>query len=188
MKYIKLAVLITFIIILTGCTLPFQSEKYPAWNTDGIIDTKTLEDGRIVDGYQGLSINEVAHTKWLDFTIQNVTICDSFENYKANAGKKLVIASIEVTNTSDSKQYLSLEDFPLMWNLEKEEANYTYSFNPNIENVSFLKDNMVVKVNETITFKTIYEIDDNLSKPYAIYYGEMYSDDIEGNSYYVYVR
>lgn len=188
MKYLKLIILLTLTTILTGCTLPFQSDKYPAWNTNGLIDSTTLEDGRVVAGYQGLSVNETAHTRWLDITIKNVTICDSFENYKASAGKKLVVANIDVANTSDAKQYLSLEDFPLMWNLDKEEANYTYSFNPNIDSAIFLKDNMVIKINETISFKTIYEIDDNLSKPYAIYYGEIYSDKIEGNSYYFYVR
>ena len=188
MKYFKLIILLTLATILTGCTLPFQSDKYPAWKTNGLIDAKTLEDGRLVSGYQGLNINEVANTRWLDIIIKNVTVCDSFENYKAGASKKLVVANIEVTNTSDSKQYLSLEDFPLMWNLDEEDASYTYSFDPNIDSVSFLKDNMLIKVGETISFKTIYEIDDNLSKPYAIYYGEIYSDKVEGNSYYFYVR
>ena len=188
MRYLKLFMLAATIILLSGCTLPFQSDKYPAWNTNGLIDGKTLEDGRIVEAYQGLSINEVAHTRWLDFIIQDVTVCDTFETYRAADGKKLVVASIEVTNISDSKQKLSLEDFPLMWNLEKEEASYTYSFVPDIENVTFLTDNLVIDVGETVSFKTIYEVDDNLSKPFAIYYGEIYSDDLEGNSYYVYVR
>lgn len=188
MRYLKLFMLTATIILLSGCTLPFQSDKYPAWNTNGLIDGKTLEDGRIVEAYQGLSINEVAHTRWLDFIIKDVTVCDTFETYRAADGKKLVVASIEVTNISDSKQKLSLEDFPLMWNLEKEEASYTYSFVPDIENVTFLTDNLVIDVGETVSFKTMYEVDDNLSKPFAIYYGEIYSDDLEGNSYYVYVR
>ena len=188
MKYLKSLLLITTIVLLSGCALPFQSEKYPAWSTNGLIDGKTLDDGRIVEAYQGLGINETAHTRWFDFIIQDVTVCDTFETYKAPNGKKLVVASIEVTNTSDSKQKLSLEDFPLMWNLEKEEASYTYSFVPDIPNVNFLKDNLTIGVKETVNFKTIYEVDDTLTRPFAIYYGELYSDDLEGNSYYIYVR
>ena len=51
-----------------------------------------------------------------------------------------------------------------------------------------LKDNILVPVNVTVTFNTLYEIDKNISKPYAIFYGEKDSKNTEGNSFYIYLK
>lgn len=188
MKKYKLFILFITTLLLTGCSLPLQSDKYPSWKTNGVLEAYTLVDGRSVDGWLGTKVGEKVSAKWYDFTVNNVEIVDSYNGYSAEDGKVLIHSTITITNTSDKKVYLFDGDFLLMWNLENDERDYVYSKDPYFDGM--LVQDMEIGISETKTIHTIYEVDKKLfnKKTMAIYYHEQYSDGQKGNNYYVYIN
>jgi hypothetical protein len=185
-KKVKLLIMLAGIFLLSGCTLPMQSTNYPAWNTKGLLESYTLTDGRIVDGWEAASIGDTLSAKWYDFTVNNVEYVNTYAGYTTSDDKVLVHASITIKNTSDKKIYLFDGDFALIWNLDSENRPYVYSMDAYTD--TMLKNEMVINKNETKTIDTVYEIDKTIKKPMAIYYYEQYSDGQKGNKYYVYLR
>ncbi|MBR1416237.1 MAG: DUF4352 domain-containing protein [Bacilli bacterium] len=187
MKNIKKSIILTSsLFLLSGCALPFQSNKYPAWTTKGLLESYTLVDGRTVDGWMGLEVGTKVSAKWYDFTVNNIEELSEYSNYKASNDKKLIHATITITNTSDKDVYIFDGDFALVWNLDSEERKYVTSMDAFTD--TMLKNETVIKVGETKTIDTVYEIDKNIEKPMAIYYYEQYSDGQKGNKYYIYIK
>ena len=186
MKRIKLLLLSLMLILLTGCSLPLQTNNYPAWSTKGLLESYTLTDGRVIDGWMGAQIGDSIQAKWYTFKVNKAEYIDSYENYKAPSDKVLIHASITIKNTSDKDVYLFDGDFALVWNLDKEERNYTYSMDAFTSKM--LSNEMIIHKGEEKEIETIYEIDKSLIKDTkAIYYYEQYSDGQRGNKYYVYI-
>src|SRR5574344_791402 len=182
----KILVLTLAIIVLAGCTLPFQSNNYPTWETNGILESYTLTDGRIVDGWLGAKIGEKVSAKWYDFTVNYVEFLNDYASYTPESDKILVHASITIDNTSDKAIYLFDGDFALVWDLANDERSYAYSMDAFTD--SMLTNEMVINKGESKTIDTVYEIDKTVKKPMAIYYNEQYSDGQKGNKYYIYVK
>lgn len=183
MKKLNKAIILTSsIILLSGCALPFQSDKYPAWTTKGVLESYTLSDGRSIDGWMGTNIGEKISTKWYDFSVNLIEEVDSYQDFKPSDNKKLIHVSVTITNTIDKNVTIANDDFVLVWDLNKEDRAYVY---PNKE---FNNDNVIIKVNETKTIDLLFEIDKNAEKPMALYYYEEYSDGQKGNRYYIYYK
>jgi len=183
----KCLILIVSILLVSACAFPFQSSKYPTWETKGVLESYTLIDGRSIDGWVGANIGETISAKWYDFTINYVEELDSYEGYDAQDGKKLVHANITITNTSEKEVYIFSEDFALIWNLESSDRSYATSLAKYTDTMIDDKETPVA-IGETKTIDTVYEIDESVKKPMAIYYYEQYSDGQKGNKYYVYVK
>ena len=180
-KINKTVLLLSALVLLSGC-LPFQSKNYPAWTTKGILESYTLSDGTSIDGWMGVNIGEKISVKGYDFTINIIEQVDSYQDYKPSDGKKLIHASITISNTIDKEIKISDEEFALVWNLEKEDRSYVYPVKDKTEKET------VVKVKETKTIDLIFEVDNNTQKPMAIYYYEQYNDGQKGNKYYIYYK
>ena len=182
----KILVMVLFASTLCGCALPFQSENYPSWTTNGVLESYTLTDGRMVDGWLGTKVGNTVNSKWFDFVVNYAEVKDEYDGYKASDGKKLVHASISITNTSDKAVYLVKDDFVLVWNLDKNERSYTYSLDSYSNDM--LSDEVSINAGETKIVHVVYEIDKNILDTMAIYYYEQYSDGQKGNKYYVYIN
>ena len=181
----KLLILLISVIMLSGCNLPFQSEKYPSWSTKGVLEGYTLSNGKIVGGWLGAQIGDKVTANWYTFTVKKVEEVSNYENYKPQDGKKLIHAQIEINNTSDKDIYVFDGDFALVWDLDKEDKNYVYSLDPFTD--TMLSNELIINKGETKVIDTVYEIDKNVKKPMAIYYYEQYNGQ-KGNEYYVYVK
>ena len=184
-KGCKYLVLFGAFLMLTGCTLPFQSKEYPTWKTKGILESYTLADGRNIGGWLGAYIKDKISCKWYDFTVNLFEEVNEYDGYKASDGKKLYHANITITNTSDKDVYLFEDDFALVWNLGTDNISYQSSKQGLTD--TMLVNEMVIKIGETKNIDTLYEVDKSVKKPMAIYYYEQYSDNQKGNKYYVYL-
>ena len=183
---IKIIFLVLFSLILSGCTLPLQTKNYPSWSTKGLLESYTLTDGRIVDGWLGAQINDTIQAKWYEFKVTSVETTKTYNGYNAKKNKVLIHAVINIKNTSDKDVYLFDGDFALIWNLDKEERGYTYSMDAFTNNM--LSNEMIVHVGEEKKIDTVYEVDESLLKQTkAIYYYEQYNDGQRGNKYYIYI-
>lgn len=183
---IKVFVLSLLVITLSGCSLPLQQSSYPAWATKGVLESYTLTDGRVVDGWMGANIMDKVSAKWYDFTVNSVEFVNEYEGYTAGDGNVLVHANITITNTSDKTVYLFDGDFALVWNLENDERSYAYSKEAYTD--TMLTNETQINKGETKTIDTVYEISKDNKKPMAIYYYEQYSDGQKGNKYYIYIK
>lgn len=163
-KNIKTLLIAFTILILSGCSLPFQSSNYPAWKTKNLIMNKDSNSG-----FMGLYIGDTAHVTDFDITVLKYEEKDD----------KLNI-TVKVKNITDTKKNISNKDFPLMWNLDKEKSSYTYPLEDNKK--------YPINSNEEIEINISYELKSNMKKPLAIYYGEVYEDKTDGNSYYFYIK
>ena len=182
---VKILGLFSLIFLLSGC-LPFQTKNYPAWTTNGLLESYTLTDGRIVDGWMGAQVGDTIKAKWYDFKVNYVEYVNSYDNYTTSNDKILIHFSIYIKNTSDKDIYLFDGDFALIWNLDKEERNYTYSMDAFASDM--LTNDMIIRVGQERVIHTVYEIDKSLLKETkAIYYYEQYSDGQRGNKYYIYI-
>lgn len=152
------------VLALAGCSLPFQSSSYPAWKTKSLI---TIENTN--SGFMGLLVGDTAHVTDFDITVLN---------YKEKDDKLNV--NIKVKNITNTKKNISNKDFPLMWNLDKDKSSYTYSLDDSKK--------YTLNSNEEIEISISYELKGNMKKPLAIYYGEVYEDKTDGNSYYFYIK
>lgn len=177
----KTILLLSAILLLSGCTLPFQSNKYPAWTTKGLLESYTLSDGTSTDGWMGLNIGDEITTKWYKFTITLIEEVNSYQDYKPSDNKNLIHASITITNTTEKDISINNEEFALVWNLEKEDRSYVYPLKEKTP------EEIIVKVKETKTIDLIYEVDKTSEKPMAIYYFEEYNGQ-KGNKYYIYYK
>ena len=185
-KLFKVLSLTSIVLFLSSCALPFQSSSYPAWSTKRVLESYTLVDGRVVDGWLGANIGEKVSAKWYDYTVNKVEFLNEYEGYKVEDNDvTLVHASITIKNTSDKEVYLFEDDFALVWDLEKEERSYTTSIAPYTD--TMLKE-MALGIGEEKTIDTVYEIKKDVKKPMAIYYYEQYNDGQKGNKYYVYIK
>ena len=183
MKKISKTILLSIsLLLLSGCALPFQSDKYPAWTTKGILESYTLSDGRSIDGWMGSNIGDKINTKWYDFTVNSIEEVESFKDHKASDNKKLIHVSITITNTIDNNVYISNEDFALVWDLNKDDRSFVYP----IKDIN--DEEITIKVKETKTIDILFEIDKSAEKPMALYYFEQYSDGQKGNRYYIYYK
>ena len=186
MNKIKIILLVLFTFIISGCSLPYQTNNYPSWSTKGLLESYTLTDGRVVDGWLGAQVGDTINAKWYDFKIKNVEILNEYQGYNAKDNNILIHGSIVIKNTTDKDIYLFDGDFALVWNLDKEERQYTYSMDAFTD--TMLSNEMVIHVGEEKEIDTIYEVDKTiLKKTKAIYYYEQYSDGQRGNKYYVYI-
>lgn len=163
-KFSKILLISCTLLALSGCCLPFQSSNYPAWKTKNLITNKDSNSG-----FMGLYIGDTAHVTNFDITITNSEEKDN----------KLNI-TVKIKNITDTKKNISNKDFPLMWNLDKEKSSYTYSLDDNKK--------YSINGNEEIEINISYDLKSNMKKPLAIYYGEVYEDKIDGNSYYFYIK
>ncbi len=181
----KLLILGIICIILSGCSLPFQSSKYPSWSTKGILEGYTLSNGKIVGGWLGAQIGEKIVANSYTFVVNKIEEIKSYNGYNVQENKKLIHAQIEITNTTDKDIYVYDNDFALVWDLDKEDKNYQYSMDPFTD--TMLKNELIIEHGQTKSFDTVYEIDKSIDKPMAIYYFEQINGQ-KGNEYYIYFK
>lgn len=160
----KISLIFMGVLMLSGCSLPLQSSNYPAWKTKNLIT-----DNNSGSGFMGLYIGDTAHVTDFDITVGSYEEVDD----------KLNIV-VKVKNITDTKKNISNKDFPLMWNLDKDKSSYTYAIDDNKK--------YTVNSNEEIVLNISYDLKSNMKKPLAIYYGEVYEDKTDGNSYYFYIK
>ena len=147
-----------------------------------MLESYTLSDGTSIDGWMGVNIGDKVSTKGYDFTVTNIEEVSSYQDYKPGDNKKLIHASITITNKMEKDISLSNEEFALVWDLSKEDRSYVYPVEEKTDK------SIVIKVKETKTIDLLFEIDTNVEKPMAIYYYEQYGDGQKGNKYYIYYK
>ena len=181
----KLLLLLLSLFIISGCSLPMQSSKYPAWTTKGVLEGYTLTNGKTVGGWLGANIGDKIEANWYTFKVNKVEELDTYDKYSASNDNKLVHAEIQIKNTSEKDVYIFDEDFALVWDLDKDDINYSYSLKAITD--TMVDDELIILPGEEKTIDTVYEINKKIQKPMAIYYYEQQNGQ-KGNQYYVYIK
>ena len=139
------------------------------------------------DGYAEGRIGDVMRTYFFDYTVNSAYTCKEFEGYTPAEGNKLLVAEITVKNTDRSTVTMYDTDFQIQWGDDDNDDAYDAPITYYSDAVSDdqLPEEYDLSVNEERTGLLVFEVPED-SKDYSISYLEQFSDDSEGDVFFVY--
>lgn len=172
---------------LTGCG-PVDSAVQ---NLVGAVSNSADSESGVVtaddDGYAEGRIGDVMRTYFFDYTVNSAYTCEEFEGYTPAEGNKLLVAEITVKNTDRSTVTMYDTDFQIQWgdddNDDAFDAPITY-YSDAVSNDQ-LPEEYDLGVNEERTGLLVFEVPEG-SKDYSISYLEQFSNDTEGDVFFVF--
>ena len=139
------------------------------------------------DGYAEGRIGDVMRTYFFDYTVNSAYTCKEFEGYTPAEGNKLLVAEITVKNTDRSTVTMYDTDFQIQWGDDDDDdafdAPITY-YNDAVSDDQ-LPEEYNLGVNEERTGLLVFEVPED-SKDYSISYLDQFSNDTEGDVFFVY--
>ena len=138
------------------------------------------------DGYAEGRIGDVMRTYFFDYTVNSAYTCKEFEGYTPAEGNKLLVAEITVKNTDRSTVTMYDTDFQIQWGDDDDDAYdvpITY-YNDAVSDEQ-LPEEYDLGVNEERTGLLVFEVPED-SKDYSISYLEQFSNETEGDVFFVY--
>lgn len=129
------------------------------------------DDSDFHDGY----IGDKMSTYWFDFTVDEAYSCKEFEGYTADAGKKLVVATISLRNTCGNSVDMWGDDFMIVWDDPDEDSGIDIPLLAGISDEQF-PDEYTLGINGRRTNIAIYEVPEEF-RDFAIYFQEIMEDE-----------
>ncbi len=105
-------------------------------------------------------------TKWFTFTVESMSIGDTYEGYTAGAGNTLLIAHITETNTSGQSQPFGTFDWYVTPDSTTPE-DFIYPLDPLNDNMMPLE--VYLQDGETLSCDVVIEYPADLSNPHLMY-------------------
>lgn len=139
------------------------------------------------DGYAEGRIGDVMRTYFFDYTVNSAYTCKEFEGYTPAEGNKLLVAEITVKNTDRSTVTMYDTDFQIQWGDDDDDDAYDAPITYYSDAVSDdqLPEEYDLSVNEERTGLLVFEVPED-SKDYSISYLEQFSNETEGDVFFVY--
>ena len=139
------------------------------------------------DGYAEGRIGDVMRTYFFDYTVNSAYTCKEFEGYTPAEGNKLLVAEITVKNTDRSTVTMYDTDFQIQWGDDDNDDAYAapITYYGNTVSDEQLPEEYDLGVNEEKTGLLVYEVPED-SKDYSISYLEQFSNETEGDVFFVY--
>ena len=143
--------------------------------------------GAVSNGYAEGRIGDVMRTYFFDYTVNSAYTCEEFEGYTPAEGNKLLVAEITVKNTDRSTVTMYDTDFQIQWGDDDDDdafdAPITY-YNDAVSDEQ-LPEEYDLGVNEERTGLLVFEVPED-SKDYSISYLEQFSNETEGDVFFVF--
>ena len=119
-------------------------------------------------------------TEWFEFTVKSAEIVDSYADYTASEGYKLL--EVVVTEKNISSDTLPMGTYDFLLDDPADAAYYVSALDP-------LDDKMMpldfdLKPGETVTYHLLFEVD-AASSGYKFLYTEYFTDESEGKTFIV---
>ena len=126
-------------------------------------------------------------TYFFDYTVNSAYTCKEFEGYTPAEGNKLLVAEITVKNTDRSTVTMYDTDFQIQWGDDDDDDAYDAPITYYGDAVSDdqLPEEYDLSVNEERTGLLVFEVPED-SKDYSISYLEQFSNETEGDVFFVY--
>ncbi|MBR4396009.1 MAG: DUF4352 domain-containing protein [Eubacteriaceae bacterium] len=189
MKRFSVLVLAFVMFLLASSCMARREADYTVKgysSTKGIIEAVTDDKGRATGGYQRAFIGDTLSTMLFDYKVIECTFSDTYGSSLAGDGKRYLIVTIDMTNTSGSDITLCEGDFLLAYDMTDlklaDEAGISAGAQEGLPAYD-------LKAHETVALSAAFEVPSEAQPPFSLIFTEFYSnegeDDTPGNSFYV---
>lgn len=178
-KFICALLTVVMVASLAGCGSMLEGISR---STSGSSDAITAENG-----YAEGRLGDVMRTYFFDYTVNSAYTCTEFNGYTPDSGNILLVANVTVKNTDNSSIEMYDTDFQIQWGDDDNDDAYDYPITWYADPVSDeqLPGTYDLGVNEEKTGLLVYEVPEG-SKDFSISYLELFSDDSEGDVFFVF--
>ena len=130
---------------------------------------------------------ETVSTALFDFSITDVSLVESYPGIDIPDGECLVRMRLNIKNTSSQTYTMFLQDFQIQWGDDDDDDAYDAPITYYGDAVSDdqLPEEYDLSVNEERTGLLVFEVPED-SKDYSISYLEQFSNETEGDVFFVY--
>ena len=139
------------------------------------------------DGFAEGRLGDTMKTYFFDYTVNSAYTCSEFEGYTPADGNKILVAEVTVKNTTRSTVTMYDIDFQVQWGDDDNDDAFDIPITYYGYNVSDdqLPEEYDLGVDEERTGLLVYDVPED-TKDYSISYLEQFSDDSEGDTFFVY--
>lgn len=185
-KFVGIIVATVLAFSLVGCgpiDSAIQNIASSGSNTSSKSGVVTADD----DGYAEGRMGDVMRTYFFDYTVNSAYTCNDYEGYTPSEGNKLLVAEITVKNTDRSTVTMYDTDFQIQWGDDDNDDAYAapITYYGNTVSDEQLPEEYDLGVNEEKTGLLVFEVPED-SKDYSISYLEQFSNDTEGDVFFVF--
>ena len=171
-KFVGIIVATVLAFSLVGCgpvDSAIQNIASSGSNTSSKSGVVTADD----DGYAEGRMGDVMRTYFFDYTVNSAYTCNDYQGYTPSEGNKLLVAEITVKN--------------IQWGEDDNDDAYAapITYYGNTVSDEQLPEEYDLGVNEEKTGLLVYEVPED-SKDYSISYLEQFSNDTEGDVFFVF--
>lgn len=181
MKIIKkmskvLLITIVCFSVLTGCA--------GGKNKNGSMKS---DDGRSYGGTIEGEMKDTLETAFFDWKVESAEKFDTYQFddglYQAEEGMTYLVVELQIKNTYEKDLPMSITDFALDYDGNKEKEVITGYGKAELQNDEFMDNLFTLKKGESITRKILFNVKNK--KAYSINYSEYYEDEFKGDSFRV---
>lgn len=168
---------------LVGCGPVDSAIQNIAGGSLGNSGVVTADD----DGYAEGRIGDVMKTYFFNYSVNSAYTCNEYEGYTPSEGNKLLVAEVTVKNTDRSTVTMYDTDFQVQWGDDDNDDAYDapITYYGNSVSDEQLPEEYDLAVNEERTGLLVFEVPED-SKDYSISYLEQFSNDTEGDVFFVF--
>lgn len=139
------------------------------------------------DGYGEGKMGDVMHTYFFDYTVNSAYTCTEYEGYTPTEGYKLLVTDVTVKNTDDDEIEMYDSDFQIQWGSDGEDDfDVPITYYGDTVSHEQLPEEYTLKSSESRTGLLVFEVPEDSGDEYSISYLEQFSDDTEGDTFFVY--
>lgn len=173
--------LYTVLLLLTVC-LGMLAGCVGKKNKNGSMKS---EDGRSYGGVIKGDLKDTLETAFFDWKVESAEKYDTYQFddglYQAEEGKTYLVVTLTVKNTYEEDLSMSITDFTLDFEGNKEKEVITGFGKSELQNKEFMDNVFTLKKGESITKKILFTVKDK--KVYSLNYAEYYEDKFKGDTF-----
>ena len=168
---------------LVGCGPVDSAIQNIAGGSLGNSGVVTADD----DGYAEGRIGDVMKTYFFNYSVNSAYTCNEYEGYTPSEGNKLLVVEVTVKNTDRSTVTMYDTDFQVQWGDDDNDDAYDapITYYGNTVSDEQLPEEYDLAVNEERTGLLVFEVPED-SRDYSISYLEQFSNDTEGDVFFVF--
>lgn len=138
------------------------------------------------DGFAEGNLGDAMHTVFFVYTVNSAYTCMDYCGYTPEEGNQLLVADVTVRNNTRASVTMYDTDFQVQWGGEGED-DYEVPITWYVDPVSDeqLPGEYDLAVNEERNGLLVFEVPED-KKDFSISYMELFSDETEGDTFFVY--
>lgn len=143
------------------------------------------------DGFGEARIGDLVHSRFMDFTVNSAYTTSAYHGHSAPEGKQVLVVEMTIKNTFKESLPMYDDDFQGQWSASTETDEFAWPITEgedgDLDTVAEeqLPAEYELKVNETRTGTLVFDVPED-EKDFSISHMELFSDDSEGDTFFVF--